>query len=173
MYELDIEEGVSLDNRRLDVQLSDAKVTLHLDKGKKNGLAWTCTCRKKTCVHIGAVFSPVLEEKTPLGLAKAPPESNEFLPLSDEALRQHALDERQVRAAKEKMRVKSLTPKVLWSDYLVTNAQSGKAYRVALQGQTPGESYCSCPDFRKNTLGTCKHILHTLTKVKKRYPVAT
>ena len=34
----------------------------------------------------------------------------------------------------------------------------------------PGESYCSCPDFRKNTLGTCKHILHALEKVRRRFP---
>ena len=28
--------------------------------------------------------------------------------------------------------------------------------------RSAGESYCSCPDFRTNTLGTCKHILHVL-----------
>src|SRR5207253_2472509 len=33
----------------------------------------------------------------------------------------------------------------------------------------PGVSYCSCPDFRTNTLGTCKHILHVQHKVKRRF----
>src|SRR5690606_9537401 len=33
-----------------------------------------------------------------------------------------------------------------------------------------GDSYCSCPDFRKNTLGTCKHILHALEKARRRVP---
>ena len=46
---------------------------------------------------------------------------------------------------------------------------SGKSYRVALRGLEPGVSYCSCPDFRTNTLGTCKHILHVLKKVKRRF----
>ena len=32
-----------------------------------------------------------------------------------------------------------------------------------------GESYCSCPDFRKNTLGTCKHIIYALDKVGKKF----
>ena len=31
---------------------------------------------------------------------------------------------------------------------------------MALRGLERGPSYCSCPDFRTNTLGTCKHILH-------------
>ena len=42
-------------------------------------------------------------------------------------------------------------------------------YRVALRGWERGESYCSCPDFRKNTLGTCKHILHVLEKVPRSF----
>ena len=46
---------------------------------------------------------------------------------------------------------------------------SGKTYRVALRGWKRGDSYCTCPDFRKNTLGTCKHILYALGEVKKRF----
>lgn len=30
--------------------------------------------------------------------------------------------------------------------------------------------YCSCPDFRKNNLGTCSHILLALEKVRRRFP---
>ena len=59
-----------------------------------------------------------------------------------------------------------------WSDYLVTNHLSGKTYRVALRGFDPGDSYCSCPDFRTNTLGTCKHILRVATKVRRRFTPA-
>ena len=40
---------------------------------------------------------------------------------------------------------------------------------MALRGLERGESYCSCPDFRTNTLGTCKHVLHVLAKVKRRF----
>ena len=29
--------------------------------------------------------------------------------------------------------------------------------------------FCSCPDFRKNTLGTCKHIIYALDKVDKKF----
>ncbi|GAH74190.1 unnamed protein product, partial [marine sediment metagenome] len=33
-----------------------------------------------------------------------------------------------------------------------------------------GKSFCSCPDFKINTLGTCKHIIYALKTVKKRFP---
>ncbi len=67
------------------------------------------------------------------------------------------------------MSVKTLDATRPWTDYLVTNRLSGKTYRVALRGTEPGDSYCSCPDFRTNTLGTCKHVLHVLVKVKRRF----
>ena len=53
---------------------------------------------------------------------------------------------------------------------MVASALSGKTYRVALRGEERGQSYCSCPDFRTNTLGTCKHILHLLDRVRRRSP---
>ena len=53
------------------------------------------------------------------------------------------------RARLEKMRLTSVDPEAIWTDYTLTNVASGKSYRVALRGWLPGESYCSCPDFRK------------------------
>ena len=70
------------------------------------------------------------------------------------------------------MTVRSTNPRRLWADYLVTNAESGKTYRVALRGWEPGDSYCSCPDFRKNTVGTCKHILAVQNRAKRRFPAS-
>ena len=43
---------------------------------------------------------------------------------------------------------------------------------MALRGEERGQSYCSCPDFRTNTLGTCKHVLHLLDRVRRRFPAA-
>jgi SNF2 family DNA or RNA helicase len=43
---------------------------------------------------------------------------------------------------------------------------------VALRGIGRDESYCSCPDFRKNTLGTCKHLLRVQATVRRRFPAA-
>ena len=108
-----------------------------------------------------------------LGLAVPPPERVPVESLSEDDLVARALEERRGRAKTERMAVRSGNPKILWTDYLVTNRASGKTYRVALRGWSHGESYCSCPDFRKNTLGTCKHILHMQKKVRRRFPAAS
>ena len=68
------------------------------------------------------------------------------------------------------MTLRSLDPDRPWTDYTITSQQSGKTYRVSLRGFEPGQSYCTCPDFRTNHLGTCKHILHAQAKIKKRFP---
>ncbi len=49
---------------------------------------------------------------------------------------------------------------------------SGKSYRVALRSTERGLSYCSCPDYRTNTLGTCKHILYGLRAIKRKFSPA-
>lgn len=113
---------------------------------------------------------------------------------SDSALLQRALADRAERARTEPLFLRSLDPSVLWTDYVVSSrsplapprkkrghrsvlasktrppADSIRDYRVALRGWESGESYCSCPDFRTNTLGTCKHILFALARVRRRFP---
>src|SRR5262249_22487937 len=88
--------------------------------------------------------------------------------LGEEELVARALADRAERARTEKMTVKSADSSRPWTDYAVTNRLSGKTYRVALRGTEPGDSYCSCPDFRTNTLGTCKHIMHVPKRAGRR-----
>lgn len=55
-----------------------------------------------------------------------------------------------------------------FADLLVTNPASGRTYRVAIRGEEPGVSFCSCPDFATNLLGTCKHVEFALAAVRRR-----
>ncbi len=139
-------------------------------------LKWNCTACETACVHVGAAFSLILEEKMALGLAAPPPQRIPVESLGEDELVRLALAERAERARTERMSLKAVDPaaaeKSPWGDYIVTSAVSGKSYRVALRGDEPGVSYCSCPDFRTNTLGTCKHILHALRKVRRRFDPA-
>jgi uncharacterized Zn finger protein len=89
--------------------------------------------------------------------------------LTEEELHQRAMAERQERSGKEAMNVRSMNTDKPWVDYVVTSQQSGRSYRVALRGLETGQSFCTCPDFRTNHLGTCKHILHVQKKVQKRF----
>jgi superfamily II DNA or RNA helicase len=169
-HDIDIDDQVELGQHAFRLSIDGSAVTLSLDSAARNRLRWNCNTCDLPCAHVGAALSLILEEKTALGLAAPPPEREPVEQLDDEALVAQAISEREERAGTEKMRVVSMDPARLWTDYTVTNAASGKSYRVALRGWQRGDSYCSCPDFRKNTLGTCKHILHTLTKVRRRFP---
>ncbi len=46
---------------------------------------------------------------------------------------------------------------------------SGKTYEVSIRNFKTDEGYCSCPDFKTNKLGTCKHLIYTAEKLKKKY----
>src|SRR5215469_12710779 len=169
-YDIDIFTQVQLDPDRFRLTLDGSVVTLSLNAAVRDRLEWRCDTCEVPCEHAGAAFSLILEEKLALGLAGAPPDRPPVESVTEQVLVAQAIAERKERARTEEMRLMSVNPDEIWTDYTLTNAASGKSYRIALRGWKPGESYCSCPDFRKNTLGTCKHILHALGKVRRQFP---
>jgi len=178
-YEIDVNEQVFLGNDLFRVRFPSfrpgeraAVVTITLMGSARKRLHWNCTACETACAHAGATFSLILEEKMALGLAAPPVEREPIESLSEEELVAQALAERGERARTERMTLRSTDPSQPWTDYTITSAVSGKTYRLALRGEKRGRSYCSCPDFRTNTLGTCKHIMHALEKVKRRFPAA-
>ncbi len=168
-FDIDLTTQVKFDRDMFRLTVDGAAVTLTLSPAVRHRLEWRCDACEVPCEHAGAAFSLILEEKLALGLAGAPPARAPAESVSEEVLVAQALAERAERARTEKMRLTSLDSQEIWTDYTLTNAASGKSYRVALRGWQAGQSYCSCPDFRKNTLGTCKHILHALEKVRRRF----
>src|SRR3984893_2301302 len=153
-FDIDLTTQVKFDRDMFRLTLDGAEVTLTRSPAARHRLEWRCDACEVPCEHAGAAFSLILEEKLALGLAGAPAARAPAESVSEEALVAQALAERAERARTEKMRLTSLDSQEIWTDYTLTNAASGKSYRVALRGWQPGQSYCSCPDFRKNTLGT-------------------
>lgn len=137
--------------------------------GRHNGLQLHCDHCRTTCLHIAATLATVLESKLVLGLSEEPNLNEPIENLTEKELVSRALAERLIRAKTERMRIKSSDSRRPWTDYSVTSLESGKSYRVALRGLELGQSYCSCPDFRTNHLGTCKHILNVLEKLPKKF----
>jgi hypothetical protein len=168
-----LEEKVHLGDDLFRLSVDGAVATITLMAEARNRLHFNCTACQGVCEHIGAAFSLILEEKTALGLAKPPVERVPAESLSEAELIARALEDRQERAKTERMKIESINPRILWTDYLVTNTLSGKTYRVALRGLERGQSYCSCPDFRKNTLGTCKHIMKVQYHVRRQFSSTT
>ncbi len=56
----------------------------------------------------------------------------------------------------------------VFSDFSLTNPETGKTYKLAIRGAVPGDNYCSCPDYGINNLGTCKHIEFALSRLMKK-----
>lgn len=137
--------------------------------GRSRELHLKCDQCDAPCEHAGAALGLLLEEKMYLGLAAPPDESVPLELLREDELHARAIAERKQRAGEEKMTLRTMDPATPWTDYVITSHKSGKSYRVALRGEEPGQSYCSCPDFRTNHLGTCKHILHAIEKVRVRF----
>lgn len=171
-FDIDIDDQVMLKPDVFRVRFPNAIVLITLAPAARNRIHWHCSACETACEHSGAAFSLILEEKIALGLAAPPPERVPVESLGEEELVQVALDEREERSRTERMTLKAVDPSTLWTDYTCTSALSGKTYRLAMRGWERGESFCSCPDFRTNTLGTCKHIMSALRKLKRRFPAA-
>ncbi len=95
-------------------------------------------------------------------------------------LHEEQIDLRRQRARAEKFRIENVGKKKVFSEYRVSNPQTGGQYVVTVRGFDVGENFCTCPDFKVNTLGTCKHIegvLETLrdeaTTIRQRKAVVT
>ncbi|OQA32730.1 MAG: ATP-dependent helicase HepA [Betaproteobacteria bacterium ADurb.Bin341] len=78
---------------------------------------------------------------------------------------------RRERAAEEPMRVRPLSSSraELFQDYAVsrTDVPDALPYTVELRSLGEPVNSCTCPDFRKNFLGTCKHVERVLASVRR------
>ena len=79
---------------------------------------------------------------------------------------------RRYRAEIEGMTVRFVGEKDLapFGDYEVASCEGRKnaSYRVELRSLERFSNTCSCPDFLKNGLGTCKHIERVLIRAKRK-----
>jgi superfamily II DNA or RNA helicase len=71
-------------------------------------------------------------------------------------------------ALEQSFKFENLGADPIFSEYKVTNPESGRIYRVAVRGMELGSNFCSCPDFAVNRLGTCKHIEWLLAKLNRK-----
>ncbi|MCM8535081.1 MAG: SNF2-related protein [Lentisphaeraceae bacterium] len=162
--EIELDSQLSLGASIFWLNLPDASVTIST---VSSGLQVSCSECLLGCEHAGAALSIILEEKEALGLLGVSPYTDES---TGGEIVKKALSLREERAEKEDMELNS--PKNTqgpWGDYHVLSHNSGKTYRVSIRGLDLGESFCSCPDFKCNTLGTCKHIIFAHKQLTNKY----
>ncbi len=174
-FTIDFDRQVRFNDERFELRFfgpDPTTVTIFLEDDAHKRLRWRCSTSNTVCAEVGAAFSVILEDKMALGLSEMPSDELPLECLNEEQLVRRAIRDRKARALSEKMTLQSQDPAKPWTEYTITSAESGKTYRLALRGEQRGQSYCSCPDFRTNTLGTCKHIMHALEKIKRRFPTS-
>src|SRR5580698_8722262 len=86
-------------------------------------------------------------------------------------LREEQIDIRRKRAKAGKFQIENLGKNRVFSDYRVTNPDSGGQYTVSIRGFDVGDNTCTCPDFKANTLGTCKHIEAVIDQLQIDLPL--
>lgn len=73
-------------------------------------------------------------------------------------LRAWQIELRRQYGQKQEFVIENIGDHPVYSEFKVSNPEVHTAYKVAIRGKEPGNNFCSCPDFKSNTLGTCKHI---------------
>jgi len=74
-------------------------------------------------------------------------------------------------AQESKFKITNLGTEKIFSDFKVFNPLTANSYKVAIRTLIPekdGTNFCSCYDFKTNSLGTCKHIEAALIHIRKQ-----
>ncbi len=130
-----------------------------------NRIDVSCTCPfpGKGCRHVVAA---ALNAKALMIKPRVQDElfpDTEDLYLSEEEIRDQALQDREDRAKSDQ-----LTPirgDMFTGDHKVVSRDS-RTYTVCLHDPAKGRGHCSCPDYLTNGLGTCKHIQFMATHLR-------
>ncbi|MBI3327908.1 MAG: DEAD/DEAH box helicase [Nitrospinae bacterium] len=80
---------------------------------------------------------------------------------------QEQLERRRQRALEEIVRVTHAGGHPVFSSFEVASV-SGRRYRVQIRSLRELQNTCTCPDYRTNLLGTCKHIEGVLLSLRKK-----
>ncbi|MEO7768841.1 MAG: DEAD/DEAH box helicase [Ferruginibacter sp.] len=75
---------------------------------------------------------------------------------------------RQQIAEDENFSIQKISDGLVFGDYKVHSSKTSNTYKVALRSADNSHNFCSCPDFKTNQLGTCKHIEAVLLQINSK-----
>lgn len=81
---------------------------------------------------------------------------------------QEQIDRRRQRAQEEILKVANRGSHPLFSQFEVKSV-SGRSYRVEIRSLDELHNTCTCPDYKTNLIGTCKHIEGVLLYLKEEH----
>ena len=78
------------------------------------------------------------------------------------------IERRRQRAREEITKITNRGNHAIFSPFEVSSL-SGQTYRVHIRSLSDLHNTCTCPDYRTNLIGTCKHIEAVHLSLKKKY----
>lgn len=139
--------------------------TVHLSLNNDT-VSHTCSCRSlRTCCHHAAAALIATVERL---ADESRPSGNAGSAYTREEMIARVLREREERARRERFEL--LTAENIYGIHHVRTA-AGRTYEITLRDFQSGSGYCSCPDFRTNRLGTCKHLMFARREIHDTLPV--
>jgi superfamily II DNA or RNA helicase len=133
---------------------------------KEKGLRSSCSCgsANRACAHLAAALVALREmageaQEKPTGRGEA---------YTREEMMDRVIKERQERARTEPFRIRFGDNIYGFHEVL---SGTGRCYSITIRDFERLNGYCSCPDFKTNKLGLCKHLLYARQQVRKKYPL--
>jgi SNF2 family DNA or RNA helicase len=134
---------------------------LHLALGEA-GVTTRCSCKAAhaECHH---VVAGLLELSDFLWRDEAP-EAGSGQTYTREGMIKRVLEERREKAEKAPYRIEFADNP--FGEHELFN-ERGRRYKLTFRDIEREQGYCSCPDYRTNKLGTCKHLMHGFNQFRK------
>jgi SNF2 family DNA or RNA helicase len=134
---------------------------LHVELGEA-GVTTRCSCKSAhaECHH---TVAGLLELSDFLRRDEAP-EAGSGQTYTREGMIKRVLEERREKAEKAPYRIEFADN--LFGEHELFN-ERGRRYKLTFRDIEREQGYCSCPDYRTNKLGTCKHLMHAFLQFRK------
>ncbi len=122
-------------------------------------VASSCTCKsQQLCRHQIASYLQLRD----LLNADHPDIPAPGIKYSREGMIKRVTDERRAKAKTAKYSIELADN--IYGEHLLTN-EKGRHYHITFRDLKRKHGYCSCPDYRTNKLGTCKHLIFAFDKI--------
>jgi superfamily II DNA/RNA helicase len=124
-----------------------------------DGLVASCSCKSaQLCRH---QIASCLQLRDMLKVNQ-PTIPGSGIKYSREGMIKRVIDERRLKAKAAKYSLEFADN--IYGEHLLTN-EKGREYHITFRDLKRKHGYCSCPDYRTNKLGTCKHLIFAFDKI--------
>lgn len=143
----------------IDDEFKDFDVHIEFDQDK---VATRCSCKsaQPECHHAVAAL---LELSDYLQRYEAP-KVDSGKTYTREGMIKRVLAERHEKALKAEYQIEFADN--IFGEHELVN-EKGRRYKLTFRNIEKEQGYCSCPDYRTNKLGNCKHLIYAFAQFKK------